>query len=165
MKENKRADVARRWSDVRVGEQEMTTLSLRARWRPSAECLIKIAMRTLHGNMLELTRRGGTQNAACDAAELLSQALSVVRREQSGTSCGGRKERRRALLGGHCRVARAAMHGTLRYISRTLKTVKENPGFSFTPTHIGITLSYTTFTTGATIECLYPLPKRIATLR
>ena len=53
VKENKRADVARRWSDVRVGEREMTTLSLRARWRPSAECLIKIAMRTLHGNMLE----------------------------------------------------------------------------------------------------------------
>ena len=43
-------------------------------------------MRTLHDNMLEWTRRGGTQNAACDAAELLSQDLSVVRREQSGAS-------------------------------------------------------------------------------
>ena len=92
----------------------MTALSLWARWR--AECL-KSAMRTLHDNMLELTRREGTQNAACDAAELLSQALSVVRLEQSGASVTRRERIRKAgadnACGGEERTATSLARRTL----------------------------------------------------
>ena len=82
----------------------------------AAECL-KSAMRTLHDDMLELTRRGGTQNAACDAAELLSQALSVVHREQSGASVTRRERIRKAgadnACGGKERTATSLARRTL----------------------------------------------------